>query len=256
MMSKRIFLIVVATLLSISGFAQSKALERAKANGWEFELRAGVNLGGAIPVPMPVEIRKIEGYNPRLNGLVEAVVTKWWSDNTSWGVMTGLRLEEKGMKASARVKNYSTMVENMGQMVEGRWTGKVFTSFASTYIALPLQIAYKINNDGKVNGGFYMAYRFDGDFSGHVSEGYFRQGDPTGEKIVFEDGAKASYEFKDQLSPFEGGMQIGGSWRAYKHFLVFADMKYSFSNIFKSKSFMAYNNMHPLYMTVGFSYLF
>lgn len=256
MKNRKIYWILPLLMVGLSAFAQSNPLERARANGYEFELRAGVNIGGALPVPMPVEVRSIEGYNPRLNGLVEAVVTKWIDPKGSWGIMTGLRLEEKGMKATAMTKNYATAIESMGQVVEGRWTGKVMTNFSATYLTLPIQVAYRINEHGKVNAGFFVGYRFDGDFSGHVTDGYFRLGDPTGEKMVFSNNAKASYSFKDQLSAFESGIQLGGSWRAYKHFLVFSELKYALTGVFPSKSLMAYNNMHTLYMSLGFSYLF
>lgn len=255
-MIKRAILAIVAVSLCTVVFAQSKQLERARANGWTFELRAGANVGGPVPVPMPVEMRSIENYKPKMNGLIEAVVTKWLEPNGPWGIMSGLRFEQKGMDATARVKNYSTKIENSGSVIEGVWTGTVFTSFTSTYLAMPIQVAYKINNSGKVNGGLYMAYRMDGDFSGHVTDGHFRVGSPLGEKLTFGADDKASFDFKNELRRFETGMQVGGSWKAYGHFLVFADLKYSFNNIFKSKSYMAYNNMHPLYVSLGFSYLF
>lgn len=237
---------------SVSALAQSVTAD----NSPEFELRAGVNLGGAVPIPMPAEIRSIEGYKPGLNGIAEAVVTKWMSPTSHWGIMTGLRFEVKGMKAIATVKNYATSIENSGAVLNGRYTGKVFTDFSSTYLAFPVQMAFRFGNKGKINAGCYFSWRIDGDFSGHVTDGYFRQGSPLGDKIVFGADQQASYDFKDQISPIEAGAQIGGSWRAYKHFLVFADLKYSFSNIFKSGGYMEYINMHPLYFSLGFGYLF
>lgn len=74
--------------------------------------------------------------------------------------------------------------------------------------------------------------------------------------MIFGEGQQASYDFRDQLAPVEAGAQIGGSWRAYKQFLIFADLKYSFNNIFKSGGYMEYINMHPLYLGLGFGYHF
>ena len=44
----------------------------------------------------------------------------------------------------------------------------------------------------------------DGDFSGHVYEGYLRKDDPTGEKVNFNNGAIASYDFSSDLRNFQG----------------------------------------------------
>ncbi len=64
-----------ATLLlcvAITTWAQQE-----KNSDWEFEVRAGVNIGGASPLSMPREIRKINSYSPRLNASIEGVATKW-----------------------------------------------------------------------------------------------------------------------------------------------------------------------------------
>jgi len=46
-------------------------------HGWEYEIKAGVNLGGTAPLPFPEEIRSIDGYNPTLSITIEGNMTKW-----------------------------------------------------------------------------------------------------------------------------------------------------------------------------------
>lgn len=48
------------------------------SKGWEWELNAGLNIGGAAPLGMPREVRKIHSYNPQFNATLEGKVTKWW----------------------------------------------------------------------------------------------------------------------------------------------------------------------------------
>lgn len=43
---------------------------------FDVEAVAGVNLGGAAPIPLPVEIREIESYNPNLNLSIGLTATK------------------------------------------------------------------------------------------------------------------------------------------------------------------------------------
>ena len=74
----------------------TETLVQSKEKGWEYELKASVNIGGASPMPLPEEIRKIKGYSPKFNASFEGVVTKWLT--SKWGISASLRLEEKGME--------------------------------------------------------------------------------------------------------------------------------------------------------------
>ena len=104
---KKNIVIVCLMLLSCFSYAQNERTEtllQSEAKGWEYELKAGVNIGGASPIPLPKEIRKIKGYSPKFNGSFEGTVTKWLTPK--WGISASLRLEEKGMETDANVKNY------------------------------------------------------------------------------------------------------------------------------------------------------
>mgnify|MGYP000377960801 CR=1 FL=1 len=81
-------------------------------HGLEYGLKAGINIGGASPLPLPEEIRALTGYNPNLNFSIEGNATKWLGKTQQWGISLGLRIENKGMEANARTKNYS--MENIG----------------------------------------------------------------------------------------------------------------------------------------------
>lgn len=256
MLRKIVAVAVLLLALTTWAGAQDGALERAKALGWEFELRAGVNIGGDTPIPFPREIRSIEDYSPQFNGQIEALVTKWLDADAPLGLSLGLRLEQKGMQTSARVKNYFTSIEHEGTLVRGVWSGLVASKSSSISVTLPILASYRFNQAGKVSGGLFFGYRFTSDFAGHVSDGQFRLGDPTGECILFSADQRASYDFSDALNPYEMGLQVGGTWRAYRHFSVFADLKYSFTPLFKSHFEAISFKMYPLYLSAGFSYLF
>ena len=67
----RIYISIIAALIcSVSMSAQDerpKGIEKSILLGLEYEVNAGLNIGGASPLPLPAEIRKINGYSPRLN---------------------------------------------------------------------------------------------------------------------------------------------------------------------------------------------
>ena len=96
----------------------------------------------------------------------------------------------------------------------------------------------------------------DGEFSGFVSEGYLRSGSPIGEKVSFTNEQTAAYNFSNDLRRWLWGWQMGGSWRAFKHFTVNADLTYGFNNIFNADFHTITFAMHPIYLNVGFGYIF
>lgn len=225
--------------------------------GWEYEVRVGVNIGGATPpIPFPEEIRSVESYNPRFNASIEGVVTKWLTRNPRWGFSTGLRIEAKGMKTAADVKNYSTAIIDGDSEVAGYYTGRVDTKYSSTFFTLPLTVNYRFNPRWKVRAGLYGSVRVDSDFSGYVSDGYLRDGTPTGEKIVFENGKHGTYDFSSSLRRFQYGVQLGGSWAAFKHLSVHADLTVGLNKLFQKDFKTISFGMRPIYLNIGFGYKF
>lgn len=249
-------LLFFSLLTSSQAFAQENPTEHLRDKGWELEIRTGVNLGGIAPTPMPQEIREIRTYNPKLNGILELSVSKWFEPRKGFGVMTGLRLEQKGMETVARVKNYHLAMTQQGSVMEGNWTGIVRSSFYASSVTIPILLAYNFNEKGRVGIGFYGGYLIDSDFSGDVYDGYFREGSPVGEKIVFSNQDRTPYSFKEDLRKYEFGLQLGGSVRAYQNFLVFCDVKIGFTNIFRSNFHGISFPMYPIYIGTGFSHLF
>ncbi len=244
------------SVVAVAQQDRNQSIRESEKKGWEYEVKAGVNIGGASPIPLPEEIREVNSFNPKFNGVVEGTVTKWLGREKNWGVSTGLRIEEKGMKTDARVKNYSTEILNDGNKVAGRWTGRVETDYNSTFLTLPVMANYRFNGSWKVRAGMYVSYRMDGDFSGSVSDGYLREGTPTGEKVEFTDGKSSTYDFSSDLRRFQYGAQIGGTWQAFRHFSVNADFTWAFSNVFKKDFQTVTFNMYPIYLNLGFGYKF
>ena len=251
-----IFSIVFCSTAIVAQNDRNETLINAEKNGWEYEIRAGINIGGASPLPLPVEIRSINSYKPRFNGSLEGTVTRWLGDKKIWGVSTGIRLEVKGMHTGATVKNYSTEIVDIDSKVSGYWTGYVNTKYSSSFLTVPVMANYRLDKRWKLRAGMFVSYRLDGDFSGYVTNGYLREGTPVGEKVEFKDGKQGTYDFSDNLRKLHTGAQIGASWQAFNHFNLNADLTWGINNIFKSSFKTVTFNMYPIYLNVGFGYKF
>lgn len=256
----------ILSLLTLAGVAlpvhsqvsdRNQTLIQAALNGLEYEIKAGLSIGGSAPLPLPVEIRSIDSYNPTLAISIGGEVTKWVALQNKLGVIVGLRLENKGMTTKATVKNYNMEILGQGgERISGVWTGGVKTQVKTSGLAIPIMATYKLGSRWSIKGGPYFLYLLSKEFSGNVYEGYLREGNPTGPKVEFTDGRIATYDFSDDMRHFQWGLQAGASWRAFKHLNVYADLTWGLNNIFKNDFQTITFSMHPIYLNLGFGYAF
>lgn len=236
-----------------AGADDRQTLLKAALKGVHVELRAGVLIGGTSPLPLPREIRGIESYNPTFCTSFEGAVEKDF-ERSPWGVKLGVRLETKGMRTRARVKNYHMeMTADDGGYMVGAWTGHVSTKVRNANLTFPILATYDIGTRWTLSAGPYVSWMFDGEFSGSAYDGYLRHVDPTGERVEV---TRASYDFSDDLRHFQWGAQVGAQWRAYKHLAVYADLEWGFNNIFPSDFTSVTFALYPIYANVGFTYIF
>ena len=252
--------IVVLLLVSTTVFAQTdrnKGIIRSSLIGLEYEVKAGFSIGGTAPLPLPEEIRGIDSYRPGMQIAIEGNVTNWFDPAHKWGLTVALRLENKGMKTDATVKNYKMeIIGDAGEKLKGYWTGNVKTKVENSYLTIPILAAYQIAPRWRVNAGPFFSYVLDGDFSGDVYNGYLRENDPTGNKVEFKEGKSAPYDFSKDLRKFQWGVQLGGEWKAFKHLNVYADLTWGLNDIFKKDFDTVSFAMYPIYLNLGFGYAF
>lgn len=251
--------IIYLTLLLAIGYTTAQAQEdrnksilKSLTIGLEYRLRAGFNVGGTSPLPLPAEIRKINSYNPTTAFSIEGDVVKTF--NNKWGISAGVRLETKGMKTDATVKNYHMkMIATDGGKIEGQWTGGVTTTVKQSLLTFPILAIYKVNKRWELELGPWFSYLTSGDFFGTAYDGYIRDVDPTGEKVSV---ISATYDFNKDLRPFQWGLQLGAQWRAFSHLNVSGNLTWGMMSIFKKDFDTITFDMYPIYANLGFAYVF
>ena len=154
-MKKYIFILAAALTAGANLLhAQStehKGLLWSSLHGLDYEFKAGVNIGGTSPLPLPKEIRSLDSYSPGLAITIEGNATKWVDAAQKWGISLGVRLDSKDMTTRATVKNYGMAIFNeVGGKVEGLWTGGVKTKVKMSYITIPLLATIKSITAGKL----------------------------------------------------------------------------------------------------------
>ena len=220
-------------------------------------MRAGFNIGGTSPLPLPQEIRSIDSYRPGVGISIEGRTTKWFGEKKEWGLTLGLRLDNRSMETKATTKNYGMEILNAdGGRLAGLWPGRVQPKVRRSYRTVPVLANSRINGRWSVSAGPYLSYLIDGNFSGYVYDGHLRTPDQGGSRVNFSEGNTATYNFSDNLRHFQWGVQAGVEWRAFKHLTVHADLNWGLNDIF-TKDFDTIDfGMYPIYLNLGFGYAF
>lgn len=250
---------IVMFLMLFSSFTlwaqeESQGMLWSALRGLDYRIKAGFNIGGTSPVPLPAEIREVKSYKPGMQIAIEGNVIKWF--DRKWGTLLGMRLENKGMRTDARVKNYHLVMDSKDNgHLEGAWTGYVKTKVKNSYITIPIQGIYKVSPRWDLKLGPYLSFLISRDFSGSAYDGYIREGGPTGEKIIIEN-EEATYDFSNDQRKFQWGIDAGGEWKAYKHLSVYADLTWGLNSIFRKNFESISFDMYCIYLNFGFGYVF
>ena len=218
----------------------------AKQSGlWDYSAKIGLNLGGTMPRPMPNSVSKVESYSPNFNPAIEAEAIKWLSKKV--GVSTGLRFENKGMKSTASVKEYSM---NFGDF-HGKFKGTVDTEMNFNYLGLPISAHYALMENCFVYAGAYYAYLLSGEFKGIASDGFIN----SGNGLI--DVEHEEYNFSSDLRNHDAGLSIGLNFLPYnEHILVSLGFNYGLVSVFSSDFNGIADDMQNVYGKFSVGYLF
>lgn len=259
---KKIFILIIISNSFLRVNAQETETSELNKTSFfkqniDYQIKAQFSIGGASPIGMPAEIRKIESYNPTLQLGIGVNATKWLNDKRELGVRVGLNVEGRGMKTQAKVKNYYTQIQDdTGAQTKGFFTGHVITEMDNAYVSMPVLLVWNTSTKWNLYGGFYFSALIDKSFSGYIYDGVFREGSPIGEPTTFENTAKGLYDFSDYLSPFQFGSQLGTEYKLKNHFSLFFDVTMAHKQVFK-KNFEAISfKMYNIYGNAGFAYNF
>ena len=220
----------------------------------QLRIRAGYSIGATTPIPLPETIRSIDGY--RLTPSFMVGFDAMLPLRGKWGVALGLHFENKGMEGDVTTKAYHMELVKGDSRIKGLFTGHVKQKVTQWMLTIPLQATLQLGRKVTLKGGPYMSVLLSRDFSGIASDGYLRQGDPTGAKILM--GSKedewASYDFSDEMRRMQFGIGIGADWQVYRRLGVSADLNWGLTGIFPGDFKTVEQSLYPIYGTIGIFY--
>lgn len=251
-MKKIIMLFAICATLFVSNNATAGNLPE----NLELKARVGYSIGGTAPLGIPATIRSIDAF--RLTPSVMAGFDVNMSLQSGWGVMTGLRFENKAMDAEVTTKGYRMEVVKGDSKINGLFTGHVKQDVTEWMLTLPIMATYDLGQKVTLKAGPYFSLLLSKDFSGIASDGYLRQGDPTGPRINMgnKEGEWATYDFSDDMRNLQMGVAVGVDWLLHPHFGLSADLNWGLTGIFNSDFKTVEQTLYPIYGTIGVFYKF
>ena len=249
-MKKNIAYIILTVIALLVG-SQAQAVT---PDSLQLKARVGYNIGGTSPIPLPETIRSLESYSLTPSFMVgfDAMMPL----TQQWGIMAGLRFENKGMKAAVNTKAYFMEVVKGDQKMAGLFTGHVEQEVKQWMLTIPVQATLQLSNKVMLKGGPYVSFLLNKNFSGIASDGYLRKDTPTGAKILMgnKEGEWATYDFSDDMRTCQMGVTVGVDWAFYRRWGLSADLSWGLTGIHHSDFKTVEQTLYPIYGTIGVFY--
>lgn len=247
---------IICIAFCLAWLMPCQALAANPDGGLQLKARVGYNIGGTAPIGLPATIRSIEAY--RLTPSVMAGADLQIPLHGNWGIMAGLRVENKAMDADVTTKAYHMEVVKNESKIEGLFTGHIRQEVTEWMLTLPVMATYQLGQKVSLKAGLYLSLLLGKDFSGIASDGYLRQGTPTGPKVYMgnKEGEWSTYDFSDDMRSLQFGVTAGADWQLHEHFGLSADLNWGLTGIFKNNFETIEQSLYPLYGTIGLFWKF
>ena len=240
-----------ALLWGLIGLMSVMGVRAGVIDSVDVRLRIGYNFGGTSPLSLPASIRSIDAFRPTFSPCIGAEMTIPVVRG-QWSVVGGIRLENKGMDAEVTVRGYRMAMVKGNSQISGLFWGHVSQEVSQWMLTVPVSFQLSIS-DFRFRLGPYVSLLVSKEFSGIASDGYLRQGDPTGPKIEIgnKEGEWATYDFSDDMRSLQWGVGIGVDWQMSSRLGLSADLHWGLSCIFQSDFKTVEQTLYPIYGSVG-----
>ena len=218
----------------------------------DITVRAGYNIGGTAPLPLPASIRSIDAFRPTFSPCIGA---DFQFSIFNFQFSAGLHLENKGMDIDATVKSYHMEMTKGTSHISGLFTGHISQQVTQWMLTVPVSFIIH-HSTFNIKFGPYFSLLLSKEFSGIASDGYLRQGDPTGPRIEIgnKEGEWATYDFSDEMRSLQWGLGVGLDWRFSRHAGLSVDLHWGLSGIFNSDFKTVEHPLYPIYGSIGLFY--
>jgi hypothetical protein len=216
---------------------------------WELSITSGIQMGGAIPIPMSALGDGAVHVSLKVAPLLSARVSK--SLSQKWRVYAELGYALSGFTAEARVKNQHIKYIERGEPKEQYFTGVSYIDMSFSYAEFPIYAEYSVSPRNKLLMGLYGACKINGKFETIAEKGFIGENpDMVGAEVHTD---IYSY-FSNDLRSWDFGVLVGYEFAVFRRLNAGLHVVFSPFDIFKSDSNYFDYTMHPMRGSLSLSY--
>jgi len=213
-------------LLLIFGFCVSTL--SAQDPKWQFAPSLGLDVGGAIPIPlseMPDDAKADTKFRPTLGLALQRNLSERWS--------LGAEVNYHILAVDAEVTVISQAFWSDDRSYATYFSGEAYSSTELQFVEIPLVAHFHFNDRWSLVFGGYSSIILKGKLETEGRNGWISADKEDTDNAPLPGTQNTSFNFNDELDNYDVGALIGYNWKFGERFNLWGRFNVGFKSIFK-----------------------
>jgi hypothetical protein len=195
---------------------------------WQFAPSLGIDMGGAIPVPLSSVPKGAKG-TPKLKPNLG--IGFYRTFNHRWNM--GFEVSYHILSIDAYVNVISQPFWSDDRSYATYFSGEAFTSTELQFIEFPVIAYYKFNERWSMAFGAYYSYILNGKLETEGRNGWISADKEDTDTAPLPGTQNTSFNFNDELDNYDLGVLLGYQWKVAERVNLWGRFNVGFKSIFK-----------------------
>jgi hypothetical protein len=217
---------------------------------WQFSPSLGIDMGGAIPVPLSSVPKGAKG-TPKLKPNLGIAFQRNFNENWSVGVEASYHI----LSIDAYVEVISQPFWSDDRSYATYFSGEAFTSTELQFIEIPLIGYYHFNDRWSMVFGAYYSIILNGRLETEGRNGWISADKEDTDNTPLPGTQNTSFNFNDELDNYDIGALIGYQWKVLDRVYLWGRFNVGFKSIFKPDFTNIDYDMYQFRFSTGVSFV-
>ena len=240
-MNRLIFLLIFSSIICRAYSQEPK---------WMVYPSIGINMGGAIPIPLSSIPSGSKG-TPKLTPSLG--IGFQYSIAERWNLALDVNYHILSFTGRADVISQSFWSDDRSYVLY--FSGEVYTNTELRFVEFPLSAYFKLGENWSLIFGAYYSLILEGRFETEGKNGWISADKEDTDNAPLPGTQSTTYNFSDDLDNYDFGGFIGYQYKITPRVLFWGCFYFGFKNIFKSDFQNIDYKMYQLRLNTGISYV-
>lgn len=223
---------------------------KAQENKWQFASSLGIDMGGAIPIPLS-EIPDDAKGSPKLMPTLGISFQRNFSER--WSLSTEASYHILGIDAVAHVVSQPFWSDDRSYATY--FSGEAYFSTELQFIEIPVLAYYYFNEKWALVFGGYYSIIIQGSFESGGKKGWISANKEDTDSAPLPGTQNVSYDFNDDLDNYDAGVIIGYQFAVGERVDLWGRFNIGFKSIFKPEFQNIDYEMYQFRFSTGVSFV-